>query len=100
MLKAVLEKPSLASFVALRDPDVKEEDEESDQEEDTGMREAAEVPVPSSPGGASPKRKPKGGKVSFSPGSGTGSSTSPPAKARGGGMSTLCLLYTSDAADE
>ena len=68
-----------------------EEDSDSDLEEDTDKREAAEVPVPASPGGASPKRRPKGGgaaSVSFGPGSSTGSSTSP-AKPHAGGMSTL-----------
>ena len=52
------------------------------------MPAAEEMPVPPSPGGASPKRKPKGTGVTFSFGSGTGSSTSP-GKGRGGGMSTL-----------
>ena len=52
------------------------------------MPEADAVPVPSSPGGASPKRKPKGGGVTFSFGSGTGSSTSP-GKQRNNGMSAF-----------
>ena len=59
-----------------------------DKEEDAGMPEADEVPVPASPGGASPKRKPKSNGVTFSFGSGTGSYTSP-GKNRSNGMSAL-----------
>ena len=83
-------RKSYASVVSSSksEPEGKEEEEESDKEEDAGMTEAAEVPAPSSPGGASPKRKPKGSGVTFNFGSGTGSSTSP-SKGRGGGMSTL-----------